>query len=87
MNFWLKRARFAVIGGVLLGVIACTSPEANRTRGGGSGADVGNRKQDVTMHSGSYPYWETPTLIPAQHPPLDSANHAAQLARDGFRSE
>jgi hypothetical protein len=60
---------------------ACGSPEATRTRGGGPGADTGNRTRDVRMHEGSLPYWDTPRLIEAEHPPLDAANHAAEFSR------
>jgi hypothetical protein len=42
---------------------ACTSPEATRTRGGGPGADVGNRGGVVQMHEGSHPYWRTPQRL------------------------
>lgn len=55
---------------------ACTSPEANRVRGGGPGADVGNRDRPMEMHAGSKPYWQTPKLIPSQSPPLQSAQQA-----------
>ncbi|HWP35791.1 MAG TPA: hypothetical protein VNM66_09355 [Thermodesulfobacteriota bacterium] len=39
---------------------ACSSPEASRVRGGGPGADVGNRDAQVEMHAGSKPYYNTP---------------------------
>ncbi len=39
---------------------ACTSPEAGRIRGGGPGADVGNRRPVVHMHQGALPYYKTP---------------------------
>jgi len=45
---------------VILG--ACVSPEATRVRGGGAGADVGNRTADVQMHEGSVIYANTPCL-------------------------
>jgi hypothetical protein len=48
-----------VLAGLCLG---CTSPEATRTRGGGPGADVGNRGEIVSMHDGSDPYWATPRI-------------------------
>jgi hypothetical protein len=60
---------------------ACDSPETRRTRGGGSGADVGNRTKVVEMHQGSQPFWKTPQIISAKHPPLDPANQADQLSR------
>ena len=43
---------------------ACSSPEAERVRGGGPGADTGNRGEPVRMHAGSQPYAKTPKLIP-----------------------
>jgi hypothetical protein len=42
---------------------ACDSPEAARTRGGGPGADVGNRGEIIRMHEGSKPYSKTPDRI------------------------
>ena len=50
---------------VLLGVtlLGCGSPEATRMRGGGPGADVGNRGRTVSMHGGSEPYFETPRML------------------------
>ena len=42
------------------GAVACTSPEADRTRGGGPGADPGNRDAIVELHEGAEPYHETP---------------------------
>ena len=50
---------------VLLGVVAlvaCDSPEAERVRGGGPGADLGNRSALVQMHRGAEPYAGTPCL-------------------------
>jgi hypothetical protein len=60
---------------------ACDSPETMRRRGGGPGADVGNRDRLVEMHEGSQPFWKTPQLIPAKHPPLDPAYQADGLSR------
>jgi hypothetical protein len=67
---------------VLLALLlaACTSPEAERVRGGGPGADVGNRGDPVVMHAGSEPYAKTPKLIPAQSPPIEPATQAQQLS-------
>ena len=62
-------------------LVGCASPETTRTRGGGPGADVGNRDTVVEMHEGSQPFWKTPKIIPAKHPPLDPANQADQLSR------
>ena len=59
----------------------CTSPEATRNRGGGPGADVGNRSKDVKMHEGSETYWKTPQRIEGNHPPLDSSRQAQELSR------
>jgi hypothetical protein len=46
----------------LIGAAACASPEASRTRGGGPGADVGNRTPMVEMHAGAQPYHRTPCV-------------------------
>ena len=61
--------------------VGCASPETTRTRGGGPGADVGNRSKFVEMHEGSQPFWKTPKIIPTKHPPLDPANQADELSR------
>ena len=75
--------RFALItvAALVFYLAACASPETRRTRGGGPGADVGNRGKDVDMHEGSRPFWKTPDLIPTKHPPLAPANQADQLSR------
>ena len=71
--------RIVVTGFLLL--LGCTSPETTRTRGGGSGADVGNRDKLVEMHEGSQPFWKTPKIIPAKHPSLGPASQADELSR------
>ena len=65
----------------LLSVGACVSPEAERTRGGGPGADQQNRPADVKMHEGSTPYWNTPVVIEVEPPPMAPAEHARTLSR------
>jgi len=62
-------------------LVGCASPETTRMRGGGPGADVGNRSKVVEMHEGSQPFWKTPKIIPAKHAPLDPASQADQLSR------
>jgi hypothetical protein len=69
-----------VITGVLL-MLGCTSPEATRTRGGGPGADVGNRQETVRMHEGARPFENTPKLIHGKYPPLEPANQADEISR------
>jgi hypothetical protein len=49
---------------LLLGLGACTSPEASRTRGGGAGGDVRNRGAMVEIHAGAQPYYHTPCRLP-----------------------
>ena len=66
---------------LFLFMAACASPETTRTRGGGPGADVGNRDKFVQMHEGSRPFESTPKLIPAKHPPLNTASQADELSR------
>ncbi len=41
---------------------ACRSPEAVRARGGGPGADVGNRGASLEFHAGAEPYHQTPCV-------------------------
>ena len=65
---------------VLLLLAGCTSPEAERVRGGGPGADVGNRGTPVVMHEGSKPYEGTPKLIPGEASPTEPATQARQLS-------
>ena len=60
----MRRATVAFAFGCALGVAACHSPEASRARGGGRGADVGNRDPVVQMHAGSRVYYDTPCLMP-----------------------
>ena len=62
-------------------IAACDSPEAARTRGGGPGADTGNRQAFVLMHEGSKPFAKTPDLIPGRSGPVEPANHAHELSR------
>jgi hypothetical protein len=52
-----------------------------RSRGGGPGADVGNRDKLVEMHEGAQPFWKTPKIIPAKHPPLEPASQADERSR------
>jgi hypothetical protein len=59
----MPRAGLGLVLLAVVGVVACTSPEATRMRAGGPGADVGNRGQVVEMHEGSDPFWRTPRLI------------------------
>lgn len=64
---------------VAAGLTACSSPEAGRTRGGGPGADVGNRRSEVEMHAGSRPFYKTPCLdLPGQ---CAGGEAAGQVAR------
>ncbi|HEY3153591.1 MAG TPA: hypothetical protein VGK65_18175 [Candidatus Binatia bacterium] len=70
-----------VIVALVLYLTACASPEMTRTRGGGPGADPGNRGKIVRLHEGARPFEKTPKLIPAKHPSLDPANQAEQLSR------
>jgi hypothetical protein len=66
---------------VFTALAGCVSPESTRTRGGGPGADVGNRTKVVEMHEGSRPFEKTPQIIDAEHPPLETARQADQLSR------
>lgn len=63
-----------------LSVAGCTSPEATRSRGGGSGGDPGNRPAQVKMHEGSQQYYETPVRIRFEGPPLGPSEQARHLS-------
>ena len=66
---------------VCAALAGCASPEPTRTRGGGAGADVGNRTKVLEMHEGSRPFEKTPQIINTEHPPLETARQADQLSR------
>jgi hypothetical protein len=61
-------------------IVGCSSPERTRTRGGGPGADVGNRPTVVKMHEGSRQYWKTPVMIRGDGPSLAAAEHARSVS-------
>ncbi len=58
----------------------CASPEADRARGGGPGADTGNRGDVLMMHEGSRPFFGTPRVVPGDHGPIEPAQHAHELS-------
>ena len=58
IRLWLA----AMLICLAMGLMACTSPEAKRSRGGGPGADIGNCSSVVDMHEGSQPYYQTPCV-------------------------
>jgi hypothetical protein len=66
---------------LVLFVAGCASPETTRTRGGGPGADIGNRGNIVRIHEGAKPFEKTPKIIPTKHPSLEPAHQADQLSR------
>ena len=70
----------AVIAFVALATAGCASPEATRTRGGGAGADIGNRPATIRMHEGSRQYWKTPVMIRGDGPPLAPSEHARSVS-------
>jgi hypothetical protein len=72
--------RLAIIALAALAA-GCTSPEAERARGAGPGADTGNREDVLRMHEGSKPYTGTPTLMPEKRGSVEPANHADALSR------
>lgn len=58
----MTRWRGSLVVLVAASVIGCTSPEAERTRGGGPGADVGNHPAGaVQIHAGADMYYGTRT--------------------------
>ena len=63
----MTHARAAIgLLGAAIALAGCASPEAQRTRGGGSGADIHNRDPLIEMHAGSRMYFETPCLLPEE---------------------
>jgi hypothetical protein len=46
----------ATLASSALALSACAPPEAQRARGGGPGADIGNRSRVIEMHAGSVIY-------------------------------
>jgi hypothetical protein len=80
------RVRLAWLALTALVVAACASPEATRQRGGGPGADPGNRTAVVQMHEGSRPFHDTPRLAaPYGMTSLAPARQADRLSRPGER--
>jgi hypothetical protein len=63
----VRRPRVALLaaGAAWAALAGCNSPEARRARGGGPGADVGNRDPVIEMHEGSRMYYDTPCLLPS----------------------
>jgi hypothetical protein len=60
----LKRLLPIAAAMLLWGTLAC-SPEEARARGGGPGADIGNRRGSVELHGKSGPesmYYKTPVV-------------------------
>jgi hypothetical protein len=59
ITLWRRAISIALAAAAIVG---CTSPEAERSRGGGRGADVGNHPAGpVQIHAGASMYYETPT--------------------------
>jgi hypothetical protein len=56
----MKRRALVAASALLAVAIACGSPEATRTRGGGPGADPGNHGAVVQVHAGAKMYHKTP---------------------------
>jgi hypothetical protein len=52
--------RRVLLVALLAGSLAACSPESERARGGGPGADPNNKDAVVEMHKGATPYYETP---------------------------
>ena len=59
MKPWLRSLSIALAAAAIIG---CANPEAERTRGAGEGADVGNHPAGaVQIHAGASMYYKTPT--------------------------
>ena len=75
----MSSAVFALAAVLILA--GCSSPEVKRTRGGGAGADVGNRGANVEMHEGADPYYRTPQLIDPQYARSGKPNDSERASR------
>ena len=62
----MRARRLLVALAALLALAACSSPEAGRTRGGGPGADVGNRGEQIELHGVLNPFHNTPLRSPGR---------------------
>ena len=56
----MSSRQLASVCAVAAFLLACASPEATRTRGGGPGADPGNHGAVVQLHAGAKVYHKTP---------------------------
>ncbi|AKT41752.1 uncharacterized protein CMC5_059630 [Chondromyces crocatus] len=64
-SFTAGRAmRWLVVTALAFSFGGCASPEAKRTRGGGPGADPGNRGAEVAVHGRVDPFHGTPRKLP-----------------------
>lgn len=77
----MTRLSIVTVGCLVLA--GCTSPEATRQRGGGPGADPGNRPAQVKMHEGSRQYWRTPATVPGGGPSLEPSEQARRISLSG----
>jgi hypothetical protein len=77
----MRRATLVVVAMTAVVLLGCASPESRRTRGGGPGADVGNRDDVVLMHEGSKPYAGTPRIRDITGPSLEPSEQAHRLSR------
>ena len=64
--------RIALVALLAAALAACGRPEAARVRGGGAGADPGNKDAMVEMHKGATPYYHTPDEKDSQ--PIEGVN-------------
>jgi hypothetical protein len=61
----MPRRHAILMGLAVAAILGCTNPEAERSRGGGRGADVGNHPAGpVQIHAGDSVYYATPTHGP-----------------------
>lgn len=63
-----------------LSLMACDSPETTRTRGGGPGADLGNRGEVIKLHGGAEPFYKTPKLLEFRDKRRDGSKQNQQAA-------
>jgi hypothetical protein len=72
--------RGLALAALVVVLAGCGSPEAQRARGQGPGADVGNEGDGVRLHESTDPYWRTPRLLPAPGDVAEAPRRASRAS-------
>jgi len=60
----LRKNKILILLALSIMLLVGCSPEAERTRGGGPGADIRNRGPVVRLHDGANPAYKVPEELP-----------------------